>query len=158
MTADSRAFRSALGLFATGVTVVTTGDGGGRTAGMTVNSFSSVSLDPPLILWCLGKGSPSQPVFEAAGHFAVNVLAAGQEALSTQFARPGDKFAGVDWRPGRFGDPLIEGAIATFECRTTARHDAGDHLILVGQVAHFDHRDGEPLLFFGGRYGRLTSQ
>lgn len=157
MSADNRAFRNALGRFATGITVVTTGDGEGQTAGMTVNSFSSVSLEPPLILWCLGKGAACRPIFEAAGHFAVNVLEAGQEALSTQFARPGDKFAGVDWRPGRFGDPLLAGCLATFECRTSARHDAGDHLILVGQVAHFEVRDGAPLIFYGGRYAHLDA-
>ncbi|MFA7429586.1 MAG: flavin reductase family protein [Rhodospirillaceae bacterium] len=154
---DLRAFRTALGGFATGVGVVTARDTGGRPVGMTINSFSSVSLDPPLVLWSIGRTSPSFAVFTTAKHWAVNVLAEDQEALSNTFARPApDKFEGVDWAPGMAGAPLLAGTVARFECRTEHLYDGGDHIILVGRVEAFDHAGGKPLLFTGGRYGRVA--
>jgi len=149
---DGRAFRRCLGQFATGVTVMTTQHGDSR-AGMSVNSFAALSLDPALVLWSIRRESASLPLFRAAGHFAVNVLAADQVELSNRFARAGDdKFAGVVCRPGRLGAPLIEGAIATLECRLHEVHEGGDHFILVGQVEHYARYGGEPLLFAQGRY------
>jgi flavin reductase (DIM6/NTAB) family NADH-FMN oxidoreductase RutF len=154
--AEQRRFRDALGRFATGITVVTASTADGSHAGLTVNSFSSVSLDPPLVLWSLSKTAPCFPSFERATHYAVNVLAAGQAALSNRFAGPGEKFADTAWTPGKSGAPLLEGCLAYFECRIVARHDGGDHVILVGEVERYDQRDGEPLLYYAGRYGALA--
>jgi flavin reductase (DIM6/NTAB) family NADH-FMN oxidoreductase RutF len=150
---DPRDFRNALGSFATGVTVVTTCTEDGRQIGLTCNSFSSVSLKPPLILWSLSLYSPNLQAFLKAPCFAVNVLAADQIELSKQFARPrSDKFAGVAWRPGGHGVPLLDGTAATMECRNEARHYTGDHLILIGEVVRYEYRDVEPLVFSRGRY------
>jgi 4-hydroxyphenylacetate 3-hydroxylase, reductase component len=150
---DQRAFRRALGQFATGVAVMTA-SAGDKLAGVTANSFSSVSLDPPLVLWSLERNAQSLPIFREASHFAVNVLAANQVALSTGFARPGaDKFAETAWRPGHGGAPLIEGVAAWFECGRDAEHEGGDHLILIGRVERFTRFDREVLLFAHGRYG-----
>lgn len=150
---DTTTFRRALGRFVTGVTVVTTRDADGRPVGLTANSFSSVSLDPPLVLWSLSRRSANLAVFEAAGHFAVNVLAADQTALSERFARPShDRFAGVDWTEGVGGAPVVAGCAATFECRTESRHEGGDHVIFLGRVERFDHAERVPLAFHGGRY------
>ncbi|MGE0802612.1 MAG: flavin reductase [Lautropia sp.] len=151
--ADRRGFRRALGQFATGVTVVTA-QCDGQLAGMTANSFSSVSLDPPLILWSIDKASHSLPLFQKADSFAVNVLAADQLELASRFARPGtDKFAGVPWHPGVGGAPCLPGATATFECRKQSAIDAGDHFILLGQVERYQCVDRDPLLFAHGRFG-----
>jgi len=150
---DQRGFRRALGQFATGVAIMTA-SAGDKLAGVTANSFSSVSLDPPLVLWSLERKAQSLPVFREAGHFAVNVLAANQVALSTRFASPGeDKFAEVAWIPGSGGAPLIEGVAAWFECVRDAEHEGGDHLILIGRVERFTRFDREVLLFAHGRYG-----
>lgn len=152
--ADPRALRAALGRFATGVTIVTTATPGGRLEGLTVNSFASLSLDPPLVLWSIRREAPSLPGFLAAGGFAVNVLAAHQAAISLRFATPrADKFAGVPYRAGRRGCPLLDGVIACFECDTEDRLEGGDHLILVGRVARAMHRDAPPLVYHAGRYG-----
>ena len=150
---DSRGYRRALGHFATGVTIVTA-HCEGQLAGMTANSFSSVSLDPPLVLWSIDKSSHSLPMFERADHFAVNVLASDQMDLASRFARSGtDKFSGVRWQPGLGGAPCIPGACATFECRKHAVVDAGDHYILLGQVDRYQCADRDPLLFTRGRFG-----
>ncbi|NUR91882.1 MAG: flavin reductase family protein [Nonomuraea sp.] len=147
-----RALREAFGQFATGVAVVTTATAGGERAGVTVNSFTSVSLDPPLVLWCLSDRAPSAPLFLRAGRFAVNVLAAGQDDLSRRFATPSaDKFAGVELLP-RSPLPLLAGALAGFVCRTVRVHDGGDHHIFVGAVERYERADGEPLVFHSGRY------
>ena len=150
--------REALGCFVTGVTVITTRDGGGEPQGLTANSFSSVSLDPPLVLFSLARTADCFAVFESANAFAVNVLGADQEALSGRFAtKDADKWSGAAWRPGPGGCPLLDGAIATFECRVAARHEGGDHVIYVGEVIAFTHdRDGDPLAFFRGRYARVS--
>jgi flavin reductase (DIM6/NTAB) family NADH-FMN oxidoreductase RutF/DNA-binding MarR family transcriptional regulator len=150
---DQRGFRRALGQFATGVAVMTTRIGD-KLAGMTANSFTSVSLDPPLVLWSLELRAQSLPVFREASHFAVNVLAADQVALSTRFARPSpDKFAAAEWKPGRSGVPLLSGVAAQFECAKEKEHEGGDHIILVGRVEHYARFEREVLLFAHGRYG-----
>ncbi len=147
-------FRAALGQFATGVTIVTAIDDQDRRIGLTANSFNSVSLEPPLVLWSLSKASTSMPGLLSASAYAVNVLAADQQVLGERFARKGiDRFEGVAWRPGLSGAPLITGAVATFECRHRSHHDEGDHLIFVGEVTHCSRRIGAaPLLFHGGRF------
>jgi 3-hydroxy-9,10-secoandrosta-1,3,5(10)-triene-9,17-dione monooxygenase reductase component len=153
---DPRAFRNALAQFATGVTVITTLDGTGNPIGMTANSFSSVSLDPMLVLWSIAKSSACFEAFHAAEHFAIHVLHAGQRHLSTQFAsRCDDRFAGVQTQPGRGGVPLLAEYSALFQCDTEARYEGGDHLILVGRVTEFDHRSVAPLIFHAGRYADL---
>ena len=150
---DHGHFRRALGRFATGVTVVTTRTPGGKLEGLTVNSFSSVSLDPPLVLWSLQRRAPSLPSFKEAGCFAVNVLATHQKKLCRHFSTPReDKFADVDHRLGQNGCPLVEGAIARFECRTENIIEAGDHLIFLGRVERAMHRDGQPLIFSTGAF------
>lgn len=147
-------FRAALGQFATGVTIVTAVDAQGRKVGLTANSFNSVSLSPPLVLWSLSKQSGSMPALQASAAYAVNVLAADQRVLAERFARKGiDRFEGVGWRPGLSGAPLINGAVASFECVHRSHHDEGDHLIFVGQVTHCQRRVGAvPLVFHGGRF------
>jgi len=150
---DARRFRNALGAFATGVTIVTTRDAAGKDVGLTANSFNSVSLEPPMVLWSLAKSARSLPAFLAATHFAVHVLAADQEELSLRFAARGaEKFAGLDIERGPAGVPLLRGCSARFQCRTAFRHEGGDHVIFVGAVESFDHSDQTPLVFHGGRY------
>ncbi|WP_211210605.1 flavin reductase family protein [Arhodomonas aquaeolei] len=151
---DPRALRNALGCFATGVTIVTARGEDGSPVGLTVNSFSSVSLEPPLVLWSLVQHSPSRPVFERASHFTVNVLTTGQRELSQRFASPRpDKFEGVRWWAGAGGAPVIEGCLAHFQCRHALRYDGGDHDIFLGRVEAFDTSPtGEPLVFVAGRY------
>jgi flavin reductase (DIM6/NTAB) family NADH-FMN oxidoreductase RutF/DNA-binding MarR family transcriptional regulator len=150
---DQRAFRRALGQFATGVAIMTA-RAGDQLVGVTANSFTSVSLDPPLVLWALESKAQSLPVFREARHFAVNVLSVDQVALSTRFARSSDdKFQAVDWVPGRGGVPLIKGVAAQFECIREAEHQGGDHVILIGRVDRFARFDREVLVFAHGRYG-----
>jgi flavin reductase (DIM6/NTAB) family NADH-FMN oxidoreductase RutF len=149
---DSRVFRNALGRFATGVTVITT-HVNGRREGLTANSFSALSLDPPLVLWSIVRKSPSAGSFLAAGQFAINVLAASQSALSHHFATPhDDKFEGIDVLTGLGDIPLVQGALASFECRTEQTIDGGDHILFVGRVQRIRYADGDPLIFSSGRY------
>jgi len=151
-SADLDGFRRCLGEFATGVTVITTCLAGDR-FGLTSNSFSSVSLDPPLVLWSIRRASQSFAAFEACPHFVVNVLAADQRDLSQRFAKSGPgKFDGVDCREGLGGAPIIADVAASFECRRAAAFDGGHHLVLVGRVEHFCRYDRQPLLFAKGRY------
>jgi flavin reductase (DIM6/NTAB) family NADH-FMN oxidoreductase RutF len=151
---DHGALRRALGRFATGVTVVTTRTPQGRLEGLTANSFSAVSLDPPLVLWSLQRHAPSLPSFLASGGFAVNVLTVEQEELAHRFATPHrDKFAGVAYAPGLAGAPLLHGTLAVFECAIETTLEGGDHVIFLGRVLRASHRDGEPLIFSAGRYG-----
>ena len=149
-------YRAGLGHFCTGVTIVAA-HGADGPAGLTCQSFSALSLDPPLILVCPGKGSSSWPKIEAAGAFCVNVLAEDQEELCRAFAAKGaDKFEGVGWRPGPFtGAPVLAGALAWVECRIEAIHDGGDHVIAVGRVLDLGSTEGRPLLFYRGGYGRF---
>ncbi|MBY4597690.1 flavin reductase family protein [Ottowia caeni] len=147
-------FRTALGMFATGVTIVTAIGDTGEPIGLTANSFNSVSLQPPLVLWSLGLRSKSLPIFCAGTHYAINILAADQQELALRFATPSrSRWEGVHWRPGIAGAPLIEGAAASFECFNRSRYEEGDHVIFVGKVEHCTHRPGaSPLLFHGGRF------
>ena len=151
-TEDSRAFRRCLGQFTTGVTVITARHGE-QMVGMSVNSFSALSLEPPLVLWSIRRESGSLPVFRQASHFAINVLAADQVGVSSLFASPKeDKFAQSRWALGRCGAPLLEGTIAHMECRLEQVLEGGDHLILIGRVERYARFVGEPLLFTQGRY------
>jgi len=150
---DGKRFRQALGTFTTGITIVTTVDEAGADVGMTANSFNSVSLDPPMVLWSIGRHSSNFDVFVKAPYFAVHVLSAEQEALATRFATRGiERFAGLDVRRGAGNTPLLDGCAARFQCRTAFRHDSGDHVILVGEVLELDQFVCEPLVFKGGRY------
>lgn len=145
-------FRSALGRFATGVTVLTCQSDRGP-LGMTVNSFASVSLDPPLVLWSPAKSSSRYEAFVDAQHFAVHVLGSNQEDTCKQFARDGFDFGGLDLTETDGGAPLIQGCLAHFECSRYAVHEAGDHAIIVGHVEAAAARDGKPLVFAGGTFG-----
>ena len=155
---DTRAFRSALGSYTTGVTVITTRNSSGVAVGLTINSFAAVSLDPPLVLWSLSLNSSSLPAFKECKHYAINVLAQDQQALSQRFAATQtDKFAGLDFVLGATGAPLLSGCCAWFEFRNEVRHDGGDHLIFVGRVEGFARSDQPPLVFQGGQYRQLGS-
>lgn len=148
---DEFKLRAALGHFATGVTVVTTMTARGP-LGITANSFASVSLDPPLVLWSPARKSQRFPAFEAAQHFAIHVLSAGQRALAERFSRTGDAFGGLDYDRGLDDTPLIPGCAARFECRHAAGHDGGDHLIVVGEVLAMVEADLPPLIYYRGGY------
>lgn len=150
---DSREFRSALGTFTTGVTIVTARDPDGRAVGVTANSFNSVSLNPPMILWSLAKSARSLATFEAARYWAVHILAANQDDLSTRFARSGDdKFAGLQSEAGLGDTPLLMNCTSRLQCKTAFRYEGGDHVIFVGEVIAFDRNDLPPLVFHGGQY------
>ncbi|TCP42438.1 flavin reductase family protein [Rhodovulum marinum] len=154
--ATQRQYRDALGCFATGVTVVTVAGPDGP-VGLTANSFSSVSLDPPLILWSPARGSRRFDAMTAADRFAVHVLGAGEQALADRFARSGGAFDGLAMDPAEDAPPLIdEGWIARFLCTRVALHDAGDHAIVVGRVDQVARREGPPLVFAGGAYGDFS--
>ncbi|MBW3616930.1 MAG: flavin reductase family protein [Proteobacteria bacterium] len=148
-----RRLRDAFGCFGTGVTIVTAFDPDGRAVGLTANSFTSVSLDPPLLLFCLDRRSRRAPVFQSAERFAVNVLHAGQEALSTRFARgTSEGMDGVDLVE-EDGAPVLRDAMAVFSCRPHAAYDGGDHCILIGRVSRLRFEPGQdPLIYFQGRY------
>lgn len=156
-----RALRRALGQYATGVAVVTAHPPGGRPVGMTINSFTSVSLRPPLVLWCIANAAPSRPAFATASHVAVHILAAGQQQLASRFAgrplRRYDKFEGLAVGAGLGGAPLLDGAVARFQCRTIRLVDTGDHSIVVGEVGLFETFGGEPLVFHAGQYQALRA-
>jgi flavin reductase (DIM6/NTAB) family NADH-FMN oxidoreductase RutF len=154
-TVDSRELRNALGRFATGVCIVTTRARDGREAALTINSFCSVSLDPPLVAWYLNDRAPSLPVFSESGYFAVHILAAGQQHLASHFARPSnDKFAmlGDRVQMGLGNVPVLRDALACFECRTSRIVPYGDHQMILGQVERFSYGTESPLLFHAGRY------
>lgn len=157
MTAfDPKAFRRALGNFATGVTVITACTPDGVKTGVTANSFNSVSLDPALVLWSIMKTSGSVEIFEQASHFAVNILAADQINLSNHFARPSDdKFAGIDYETGFGNAPLLRDCAARFQCENYQRLDGGDHWILIGKVVAFDDIGRAPLLYHAGAYSAV---
>ncbi|AZN65153.1 flavin reductase [Acinetobacter johnsonii] len=150
---NPREIRNLLGQFATGVTVITTRGTDGRKVGMTANSFSSLSLDPPLVLWSLSKTAPSLPDFVAAEHFAVHMLTKEQHQLSTHFARGAqDKFATVDHGECDTGVPLLNEALATLVCKNVQQYEGGDHLIFIGEIQKYQQTAGEPLVFHAGRY------
>ena len=157
---DPTMFRGALGLFATGVTIVTACHPQAGLIGITANSFNSVSLDPPLVLFSVANSTRSLPAFLEAPGFAVNVLRKDQKLLSSRFARQGsDKWSGVPYESGRFGAPLLPGTMAAFDCVHHAQHEGGDHLIIVGRVVAMEHDvEGDPLLFYRGRYRTLGDE
>jgi len=149
-------FRRACARYATGVTVTTVQGLTGEPEGLTVNSFTSVSLEPPLVLVCIDKSADSHPHFRAAKGFAINVLGEEQIGVSQHFATfQGDRFEGLTWRPGLHGAPLLAGVLATLECAMHEQVDAGDHTIFVGQVERVAFHDGTPLVYFAGAYRKL---
>lgn len=147
-------FRTALGTFATGVTIVSARTAEGQLVGLTANSFNSVSLSPPLVLWSLARLARSYDAFRQVSHYAIHVLASDQQALAQRFATPGiDRFAGLTVTEGASGAPLISGCVATFECFNRSRYAEGDHVIFVGEVEDCHHRtDASPLLYHGGQF------
>lgn len=157
---DQSEFRRVIGHFATGVSIVTTCREDGSAAGLTMSAVSSVSLDPTLILVCVDRASETLPFLERAGYFAVNVLEEGKgETLARRFAGGGaeEKFRGVAWRPERTGAPVLDEALAWMDCRVTSSVPAGDHIIFVGEVLAADAREGTPLLYYRGGFGRFAS-
>ena len=154
-TIDSRAFRDALGRFATGITIVTIATRDGP-MGFTANSFASVSLDPPLVLWSPARSAARFPFYAAAQHYAIHVLGAEQSELSGRFVRGGAGFDGLAHEAGAHDVPILPQALARFDCLQLATHDGGDHLIIVGRVLRASARDGQPLIFSQGGYGRFT--
>lgn len=154
---DPRAFRDAMGCFASAVTVISTTTEDGQAVGVTVNSFNSVSLDPPLVLFCLGREATNFDHFLASGRFSVNILRHGQEAISNGFAADGANFfKTLESSPSALGNPLVPDTLAMFDCQTEAVHDGGDHVILIGRVHELRHDpDGDPLLYYRGRYGAV---
>jgi 3-hydroxy-9,10-secoandrosta-1,3,5(10)-triene-9,17-dione monooxygenase reductase component len=156
---DPHHFRQALGAFPTGVTIITTVDAAGNDVGVTANSFNSVSLDPPMVLWSLGRTSSNFDTFIAARHFAVHVLASHQEALASRFSRKDiDRFAGLTVQRGAGGIALLDDCVAHFECRTAFQYEGGDHVIFVGEVLNFQHCQHEPLVFKRGRFALAVEQ
>jgi flavin reductase (DIM6/NTAB) family NADH-FMN oxidoreductase RutF len=152
-------FRQVLAHFASGVTIVTTCDGEQRPTGLTASAFCSVSLDPPLILICVDHKSQSYPHLRESGRFAINILHQGHEQLSRRFASSRlDKFDGVPFTLGTLGVPLIDAALAYLECRTVSAHVEGDHTIFVGRVEAVDVGEGDPLLYYRGKYHRIQGE
>lgn len=157
MAVTNEEFRAALGRFASGVTVVTTRDAAGAPHGLTVSAFSSVSLDPPLVLVCIERATASHDSFQECGAFVVNILSANQELVSRHFAAPSeDKFAGIAYRKGLKDIPVLEDALANLQCRLAHSFEGGDHTIFIGEVEEVTLRDDAPLVYFRGGYARLT--
>ncbi len=158
MSQNSRAFRDALGHFATGVAVITARDGQGRAFGLTINSFASVSLDPPLVLWSLDRSSDRFAALMQAKHFVVNILGGESRALSQRLSRKGESsLDGEGVQGGAHGVPVLTAAIAHFDCSVEQRVDAGDHVIFIGHVRSHGHQaHGDPLLYYRGRYRALS--
>ncbi|MGB9992829.1 flavin reductase family protein [Massilia sp. SM-13] len=153
---DSRHFRQALSQFATGVTVITTRLADGSFRGLTASSFNSVSLDPPLVLWSLGSGANSMPIFSGNSHYVINVLSADQAHLAKLFStRTADPWDTVEYELSRTGQPVLKGATAWFECHNRSRYPEGDHVIFVGEVEHCEFSPQPPLVFHGGQFGSL---
>jgi flavin reductase (DIM6/NTAB) family NADH-FMN oxidoreductase RutF len=155
---DARDFRNALGTYATGVTVITAMAADGKPYGLTCNSFASVSLNPPLVLWSLVIFSQAMSIFQNASHFTVNVLGESQQALANKFATSSeDKFVGVEWTPGLGNAPVLANSVANFQCRAADRYYGGDHVIFLGAVEAYGYNRQEPLLFHRGGYGRFVT-
>jgi flavin reductase (DIM6/NTAB) family NADH-FMN oxidoreductase RutF len=156
---DAKDLRRALGNFVTGVTIVTTKDSSGELAGLTVNSFTSLSLSPPLILWNLALSAASYKAFESCSHFVVNVLAEDQMHLAERFAQSGgDKFSGVAWHESIAATPSLDDVAASFTCRAASRYPGGDHVILIGEVLAHQQSARAPLLYARGRYCRVNDE
>lgn len=153
---DPQTFKQVLGRFATGVTVVTTKDQAGQARGLTANAFSSLSIDPPLVLFCLDKRSSNLPVFQQANHFAVNLLADTHKHVAETFASPvEDRFQAGDWQDGETGSPVLRDALGGVECETWAQYEGGDHIIFVGNVVRAWIGEGDPLLYYRGKLAKL---
>ena len=152
---DEGAFKDAVGRFATGVTIVTALDATGAPVGVTINSFTSLSLDPPLVLFCLDCRSRYLPAFRDGAGFVVHVLAAEQREWAMRFASRGERWAGIEYGQWETGAPVMPGCLSALECRLEATHDGGDHLILIGRVLRIATRDGTPLTYHRGRYAAL---
>jgi flavin reductase (DIM6/NTAB) family NADH-FMN oxidoreductase RutF len=153
---DSSTFRRTLGMFATGIAVVTTRAANGHLFGLTINSFNSVSLTPPLILWSLGVNSAAREAFENCEYYAINILSAEQESVSNLFSsKLADRFSQVSWEPGLGDAPVLAGCCAVFEVRNRSHQIEGDHLLFIGEVARCDRSEANPLLFFNGKYRQL---
>ena len=158
MAVDAREIRNVMGHFATGVTVITTKDTTGKPFGLTVNSFTSLSLNPPLVIVCVDKTVDCYSCFDDSKVFAVNVLNEDQEELSRRFATKGiEKFEGIPWRMGENGSPLLDGVIGAIECKVTESYEGGDHTIFLGEILSATAKGDRPLLFFKGKYIRLPS-
>jgi flavin reductase (DIM6/NTAB) family NADH-FMN oxidoreductase RutF len=158
MAIDPRELRNVMGHFATGVTIITTKDVSGKPFGLTANAFSSLSLDPPLVLICVDKKVDCYACFDQSKVFVVNILSEGQDQLSTRFATKGiEKFEGVAVRQGNLGVPLLEGAVAHIECTLTSAYEGGDHTIYIGEIQSIAASGNLPLLFFKGKYSRLLA-
>ena len=157
MTLDNRLFRDSMGRFATGITVMTTRGEGVAPMGMTVNSFASLSLDPPLVMWSIQRQSDCLEAFDNSPGFAANILDSDQESLSRRFARQGEHaLRQGEYRIGRSGQPVLKGCLASFECRLWRRYDGGDHIIIIGHVLEMEARPtGKPLLFYSGQYREI---
>lgn len=155
MSLDQDAFRAVLGRFASGVTIVTVLGANGRDYGMTVSAFSSVSLEPPLVMVCIGEEASLKPMIAEATHYGVSILASDQEPLSRRFAAHGERFDGIGFIRGENGMALIDGALAFMECRIVARHRAGDHTVVIGEVEAASVADARPLLYYRGGYAQL---
>ncbi len=159
MAIDGRELRNAMGLFATGVTIITTKDASGKPFGLTANAFSSLSLDPPMLLICVDKGVDCYACFDESKVFVVNFLSLAQEELSTRFATKGiEKFEGLSYSVGELGVALLNGALAHFECTVAHAHEGGDHTIYVGEVQKLVTMEGDPLLFYQGKYRSLAPE
>lgn len=156
MSVDQHSFRAVLGRFASGVTIVTTRDKRKRDQGMTVSAFCSVSLDPPLVLICIEHNSSLYPSLEKATHFTVNILSEGQEAIARRFAeRGGNRFEGLGYSRGQNGMPVLDDVLGYVECEVIARHETGDHDVVVGEVKVAVANEGKPLLYYRGGYAQL---
>ena len=156
---DQKDFRHALGTFVTGVTIVTTLRVGGEPIGVTANSFSSVSLSPPLVLWSLEKSSQNPRTFQSAEYFAINILAADKMNLSQHFSRHRpDKFNGIAWQPGLGGVPMLDNVVMQLCCRNVIHHDGGDHIIFIGRVDYYMYAGRHPLVFARGLYMDLKER
>lgn len=153
---EQQHFRRVCGKYATGITILTVLDSLGAPQGMTANSFTSVSLDPPLILVCIDRRTSLLLHFQAGVHFAINILGEEHKELSGRFAHSGqDRFDGITWRAGETGAPLLPDMLATLECRVTQVVDAGDHVVVLGEALHAAWREGRPLLYFNSSYQEL---
>lgn len=159
MSIEPREFRDTVGCFATGITIITTVDVDGSPIGLTANSFTSLSLDPPMILFCLDNKVASFDAFRADGHFAVNILSTGQQDLSNRFAKSGpDKWDGVAFDTWDTGSPILPDCLASMECKVSSINEGGDHVIVVGEVVRMERAEADvkPLLYFRGGYSNLT--
>lgn len=156
---DSLLLRKSLGCFPTGVIVVTTLGDDGMPVGMTINSFSSVSLDPPLVLWNIALDAPSLGAFREHPGFTLNILSEQQQSVCQQFAKPAqDKFKGIEWKPGYEGTPVISGALAVIQCKPYQRYEGGDHEIILGEVVNIASTEEKPLVYNRGQFAALAEQ